>query len=87
MTLLVDTHTPLGPLLEHPVTVWIGRRGYGIYLGHVPLLWLFDEWQPTLRDLGIRSGPGLLVTLGASVGVAAFSYEYIESPFLRLKPR
>ena len=66
------------------MTVWIGRRSYGIYLWHVPLLWLFDDWQPTLRELGIRSGPGLLATLGASVGVAAFSYKCIESPFLRL---
>lgn len=69
------------------MTIWIGRRSYGIYLWHAPLLWLFDDGQPSLREPGIRLGSTLLVTLGASVGVAAFSYKHIESPFLRLKPR
>ena len=69
------------------MTIWIGRRSHGIYLWHAPLPWLFDDGQPSFREPGIRLGSTLLVTLGASVGVAAFSYKHMKSRFLRLKLR
>lgn len=62
--------------------VWIGRRSYGLYLYHFPILSLFahqvDGGPPWLRRL---------VALPVVLVVTAVSYRFLESPFLALKDR
>lgn len=59
--------------------VWVGRRSYGVYLFHLPLLLLI---------VGPASAPHrsvriLAADVLASVALAALSYRLIELPFLR----
>lgn len=72
-----------GPqLLAHPVLVWIGRRSYGLYLYHqlirLTVQTLFPDWRATFLTA---------VALPVTFAVAALSYRYIETPFLRRKQR
>jgi peptidoglycan/LPS O-acetylase OafA/YrhL len=69
-------------LMRSRALVWTGRRSYGIYLIHIPVL------LALLR--GIPAGPRPLhnlVAIPLSVVLAALSYRYVEQPFLRLKRR
>ena len=56
--------------------VWIGRRSYGIYLWHWPIMAL------TRPGLDLEWTRWVLVPLqiGAAVGIAALSYTYLEMP-------
>ena len=56
--------------------VWIGRRSYGIYLWHWPIMAL------TRPGLDLDWSRWVLVPLqiGAAVGIAALSYTYVEMP-------
>jgi len=67
-----------GTLSAAPL-VWLGRRSYGLYLWHVPILEAARHFEP---DLGILSS---LVAIAISVGVTELSYRVVEQPFLRLK--
>lgn len=60
---------------------WVGVRAYGIYLYHFPIASLL------LNHLGGRlpSWAVIVVGIGASLVVAALSYQFLERPFLRLK--
>jgi peptidoglycan/LPS O-acetylase OafA/YrhL len=61
---------------------WARRAGewsYGMYIWHLPILWIASQ--------GLRGVPFLLISLATTLIVAAFSYRFIERPFLRLSPR
>jgi peptidoglycan/LPS O-acetylase OafA/YrhL len=58
--------------LRNPVTVYLGRISYGLYIFHGAALLLTHN---------------PLVALGVTVAIAAASYRWFESPFLRLKSR
>ena len=62
--------------------VWAGRRSYGIYLYHFPLLSLLLH-HVSLGPGAVRAIAGMVLTLL----VAEISYRYLEMPFLRLKHR
>jgi peptidoglycan/LPS O-acetylase OafA/YrhL len=76
----------LSRIYETGAAVWIGARSYGIYLWHLPLIYLV-----ALHGL---APPNVSSLLGAAViGVplafvaAAISYRWVEAPFLRIKDR
>ncbi|GGN09340.1 hypothetical protein GCM10009721_41530 [Terrabacter tumescens] len=62
---------------------WTGRRAYGIYLIHFPVISLMMHQV----DLGLPVGMKGLVGAALSIALAAVSYTYIERPFLRRKAR
>ena len=68
-------------LLARPALVWLGRVSYGLYVFH----------QLVLRTVvGLTGMPFALRTLlsfALTVLLAALSYTFLESPFLRLKRR
>jgi peptidoglycan/LPS O-acetylase OafA/YrhL len=66
---------PLRFLTWAPV-IYLGEISYALYLWHFPVLYLW----PTNH----LSVPG---RVAISVGLAAISFEFIEKPFLRRKPR
>ena len=76
----VVLHGRLGRFLEHPLMGWIGRRSYGIYLWHAPILAM------ATYHLG-HFWYGAAVGLPLTFAVSAVSYRYLEQPFLRLKRR
>jgi peptidoglycan/LPS O-acetylase OafA/YrhL len=66
--------------------VWIGRRSYGIYLWHWPILVLLDA------KYGPLSVPARVAALSGAFVLAAVSYRYLEHPvresgWLSFRPR
>lgn len=63
---------------------WIGRRSYGLYLWHVPVLAFLGTlaFPPAHRNLD-----RFVLTFALTFPLAAFSYRVIELPFLRRKRR
>lgn len=72
------------PILSWKPLVYLGEISYSTYLWHVLLLAhlsaLFDHWQ-------LSAWPRFAIAVPLLFGWAAFSYHYIELPFLRLKSR
>jgi peptidoglycan/LPS O-acetylase OafA/YrhL len=67
-------------LLETRPMVWTGRVSYGIYLWHFPILWMLRDHLHKMHLVDPIAAPLVFV-------VAALSFRYVESPFLRLKSR
>ncbi len=68
-------------ILKFPPLVWVGRLSYGIYLWHIPVIYLIgtpETWSRAMLQ-GIRFTAVLIV--------AAISYYFIEKPFLKFKNR
>jgi peptidoglycan/LPS O-acetylase OafA/YrhL len=67
---------------------WVGRRSYGIYLWHFPMVGLplgplgLPPAAPTVAD-----APELAVRLLLTLIVAGVSYRFVELPALRLRNR
>ena len=68
----------LRALLSLPPLVWIGRRSYGIYLWHWPLMVLAHYALPSLPG-AVRAGLVLVLTLL----ISAASYTWLEAPVRR----
>lgn len=69
---------PANLILESKPAVASGRISYGLYVYHLPMLYL-------LNMLPIGGWPWGLLYLAVVFGTAQLSFEYLESPFLRLK--
>jgi peptidoglycan/LPS O-acetylase OafA/YrhL len=67
----------LGRVLGAQPLRWLGVRSYGIYLWHYPIIVL------TTPASGTSSLARSVVQVGASIGVAALSWRFIEDPIRR----
>jgi peptidoglycan/LPS O-acetylase OafA/YrhL len=65
---------------------WLGRRGYGLYAWHWPVLLIFVQ-LPLLARGGELTIGGFLASLAATVALAIVSYRFLEVPFLRRRLR
>ena len=81
--------SPVGRVLSHPWCGWFGKRSYGIYIWH---LLIYFPIQAFFNDVFI--GRVKLATLAAfpfsvaaTIGVSVLSWNYIETPALRIKQR
>ncbi|GAA2590522.1 acyltransferase family protein [Streptomyces tubercidicus] len=73
---------PLGPLatlLGTPPLRWIGKRSYGIYLWHLPLISIATPDRMTPADAPLNA----ITAAVTSVGLAALSYRWLEQPIRR----
>jgi peptidoglycan/LPS O-acetylase OafA/YrhL len=71
-----------GPLVG--VLTYLGRISYGLYVFHA--MFVFVLGVPSVHGPIARPAVAL-AALGASIVVAAASYHFLETPFLRLKER
>jgi peptidoglycan/LPS O-acetylase OafA/YrhL len=76
--LVTRQETALSRLLSVPPLLWLGRRSYGFYLWHYPIL----VWTKAAVD-GTHAVFGFAVTLVAT----ELSWRLVELPFLRMKRR
>jgi peptidoglycan/LPS O-acetylase OafA/YrhL len=71
----------MGFVFENPVLVYLGKISYGLYIFHVLIHVALTPW---LARHGLGIGDHVLIRaailMALSVGVAAISYHYIESP-------
>lgn len=76
IAVLVHPASILGKFWGLSPFVWIGKRSYGIYLWHYPMLLLI------IPQSGIVETPWwmLLVALAAIFAISAFSYTFVENP-------
>lgn len=68
----------LGKVLDQPILRYIGERSYGIYLWHWPILIMAKACFP-----GNNSVFFILMVVGITLGIAALSYRYVETPIRR----
>ncbi|MBQ9021421.1 MAG: acetyltransferase [Eggerthellaceae bacterium] len=66
----------LGRLMSLPPLVWIGKRSYGMYLWHYPILLLMTDPNATTAPHPLW----LVLELALIIGVSALSYTFIENP-------
>ncbi len=66
----------LGKFMALPPLVWIGKRSYGMYLWHYPILLLMTNPNATTEPHPLW----LLLEFALIVGVSALSYTFIENP-------
>ncbi|MDX3073986.1 acyltransferase family protein [Streptomyces sp. MI02-7b] len=67
-------------LLSNALLRWIGKRSYGIYLWHLPLIALAAPDDAGSTRVPLRP----IVAAALSVGFAAVSYRWVEQPVRRL---
>lgn len=73
--------TPLQRLLDARVPTWIGRRSYGLYLWHWPVIVIADAlWPAVPGSVGFAVSRGLAVA--ATVLIAEASFRFLEAPIL-----
>ena len=76
-------------LLSHPICIWFGKRSYGIYIWHLLLYFpihafFIDVFQGRVRLATVAAFP---FSVAATIGVAVLSWNYVETPALRIKQR
>ena len=65
--------------IDHPVTVYLGRISYSLYLYHLLALGIAYRLAPA------PTGARLVVSIGLCILIASLSYRLIEIPFLQWK--
>ena len=70
--------SPLGFVLDVPPLRWVGERSYGFYLWHWPVGVILAMVAPRLGGVA-----QVVITLVVSLGIAAASYRWIETPVRR----
>jgi len=77
---------PVGYITRNRFIQYIGMISYGIYLYHMPVPFVY-------RSIAAKYFPSfhmapwtfMVFCFALTIGIAALSYRYIETPFLRLK--
>ena len=84
VVLLLLPHRLLAPGPRHPL-VYAGRISYSLYLLHVPVaLYVFMRLvRPWIGDSPSRSALMQVAAAALVIACAAFSYRFVERPFLR----
>ncbi|WP_022882135.1 acyltransferase family protein [Gryllotalpicola ginsengisoli] len=80
--LTTTARSVLKTALGVPPLTWLGRRSYGVYLYHFPIVLIVGEnaaaWHLNRTEYAA-------IVLFGSVIIAATSYRFVERPLLRLK--
>lgn len=65
---------PVRRLLAEAPMLWIGKRSYSLYLWHWPVFVIL-RWTIGIESLAVR-----FFAIALSIGLAALSYRYVETP-------
>ena len=69
----------IGKALGWTPLVWLGLRSYGIYLWHWPIIMVTRPDE----DIPLDGVPLAALQIALTVGIAALSYTYVETPIRR----
>jgi peptidoglycan/LPS O-acetylase OafA/YrhL len=78
----VRSKTFIPALFENPLLVYLGTISYGLYVFHLPVLWLVYSNMQNSPEI-VRATTSLLIT----VIVSMLSYEFMEKRFINLKDK
>lgn len=80
---------PAARFLSHPVWIWFGKRSYGIYIWHLVIYFPIQAFFNNLfvGRLRLATLAAFPFSVAATIGVAVLSWNYIETPALRIKAR
>lgn len=84
LTLALVNLPPIAPF-SNPAFVWIGRRSYGLYIYHLPIVAALEELRIPGSKWNLIVVTALRIVL--VFAAAAASYRFIEQPVLSLKRR
>lgn len=76
IAVIANPRSRLGSLASARPLVWIGKRSYGMYLWHYPILLLMNPGNAT----GEIDPMHCLLQLAVIFAVSAFSFKFIEDP-------
>nr|WP_227993759.1 acyltransferase family protein [Pseudactinotalea sp. HY160] len=76
--------SPLTRILEAGPLAWIGRRSYGIYMWHWPVLLIVTAVLPAATADSGAWWAGKMLAVGLTIALAAASFTWIENPVRRL---
>ena len=78
-----NRETLLRNVLQSPTVAWLGKRSYGIYLYHFPIIPMFEflRVKQSILNFILVS----LLRLAVPIILADLSYRFVELPFLRRK--
>lgn len=84
-----NSAAPLQKILRFPALVFCGKYSYGMYVFHVPLLWLLARFLTARKPAASYPAFVLLsvCTVALTIAVAKLSFDYFEAPFLRWKTK
>ena len=80
MLVQIRNGTFMTMFLENPLLVYLGTISYGLYVFHLPILWLVYSNMNTLPEI-VRVFSSLLIT----IMISAASYEFMEKRFINIK--
>ncbi|HWS58105.1 MAG TPA: acyltransferase, partial [Actinotalea sp.] len=81
---LLGGRSALVAALEWRPLVWVGRRSYGIYLWHWPVVLVVAAVLPTAAPDSAAAWLGRGVALALTLALAAASFRLVEEPVRRL---
>jgi peptidoglycan/LPS O-acetylase OafA/YrhL len=78
----IESKTLMPALFENPLLVYLGTISYGLYVFHLPVLWLVYSTVNSSSEIFLAS-TSLLIT----VMISMVSYEFMEKRFINLKDK
>jgi len=81
---------PAGYLSRNKAVQYLGSISYGIYLYHMPVPFVYRALAAKVKFLSaihMSDWVFMIFCFGVTIALAAISYTFIETPFLRLKRR
>jgi peptidoglycan/LPS O-acetylase OafA/YrhL len=85
-TVQFEPKSLLSRFLKTKPLVWLGKRSYGMYVYHFPIIWIISHHiQFPAGKIGILIATATKVAV--TIAVSWISYRWIESPALALKDK
>ncbi len=81
MAVIVHPRSVFAKFWEFKPFIWIGKRSYGMYLWHYPILLLMTD----RNSVGEPNLWWCLLELAIIIGISEFSYRFIENPIRKGK--